>query len=444
VTGNAFVHRALYGWISEFVNRPLPGPWPQIPLDDETLSDLDAYFDLCREVGYDEVGFWGFFVDRRWPLDITSCVDDDRRARIRRVIDSAHARGLKVLSGLGLYSWGFEAIIEANPRLSRGNYQAMCPSVPESHEWMDRVVDFVMGGFGLDGLNMQSADQGRCSCDECKSLSTVEYHARLNTRVAQYVNDRWPGKTLAMDNWGCPFSDPADLPHLVAMSDHVSYIIDQNNSSQRAGAGYRKTLIGALHCPLGTLAGRSIWSPQRWSRDKWFVPATVTNVDYIRSLHADGARAVEQFVTTLANPSGEISLRFMGRLLADVNADPDRLLEEAVEVTYRPADAATLRGLVGIVRRTEDAFFTHSHPPTGTDTGLIEIDGGLFPKEDPSPERYLLRMPPSDLAAYGCAIAAAAEDFAKLQSHIGHRGKAGLTAACLRTVLTDVARLQAQ
>ena len=60
-----FTHRALYGWISEFANRPLPGVWPQIPLDDQILADLEAYFDLCQDVGYTEVGFWGLFVDRR-------------------------------------------------------------------------------------------------------------------------------------------------------------------------------------------------------------------------------------------------------------------------------------------------------------------------------------------------------------------------------------------
>ena len=44
--GSGFTHRMLTGWISEFVNRPLPGQWPQIPLDDGTLRDFEDYFDL--------------------------------------------------------------------------------------------------------------------------------------------------------------------------------------------------------------------------------------------------------------------------------------------------------------------------------------------------------------------------------------------------------------
>ena len=51
----AFTLRALLGWISEFVNRTLPGVWPQIALDDATLADFDAYFDLCRASNYNEV-----------------------------------------------------------------------------------------------------------------------------------------------------------------------------------------------------------------------------------------------------------------------------------------------------------------------------------------------------------------------------------------------------
>ena len=118
-----------------------------------------------------------------------------------------------------------------------------------------------------------------------------------------------------------------------------------------------------------------MWPPQRWARDKWFVPMTFSNAAYLRALHADGARAVEQFVTTLANPSGEISLRFMGRLLSDPEADPARLLAETVEATYGPIRAATRDGLVDIVRRTEEAYFTCAPSPKGTDIGLDEIDG---------------------------------------------------------------------
>ncbi len=440
MTSAAFTHRTLLGWISEFVNRPLPGDWPQIPLDDETLSDLSAYFDLCKESGYTEVVLWGLFVDRRWPLDIASCVNTERRKRIDRVLEAAHQRGLKVLSGLGLFSWGFDAIIEAHPHLSRTNPRVLCPSVPEAHDWMAKVTEFVLGGFDIDGLNMQSADNGRCECDDCKGLSTVAYHARLNIEVAQSIRARWPGKTLVMDNWGCPFSDPADLPHLAALSREVSYIIDHNNSAEKAGRTYRRQLIAALACPFGTLAGRSVWPPQRWARDRWFLPTTLVNVDYLRALYADGGRATEQFVTTLANPSGEITLRFMGRLLTDVEADAGKLLRDAVEATYEPEDSSTLDVLVEIVRATEAAYFENAGWEAKAHVGLFYVDGGLMPTETPSPETYLRRMSSEGRRAYAGAIERAAHDFERIRARIGRRAQADLTARCFQTVSAEIRR----
>ena len=434
---NCFTHRALLGWISEFVNRTLPGKWPQIPLDDETLDDLKGYFDLCRDSGYNQVVMWGLFVDRRWPLDIASCVDVERRRRIDRVIDLAHERDLMILSGMGIYSWGFDGIIEAYPDLSKDNRRVMCASVPEAWDWMTRVIDFAMGQFDLDGLNMQSADNGRCTCDKCRELSTAEYHATLNRRVADYIHAHWPNKCLVMDNWGCPFSEPDDLPHLADLSHHLCYMMDHNNSAMQAGRHHRRRLIDHVVCPYGTLAGHSVWPPQRWRNDRWFLPTTLSNVSYVRDLYADGARAVEQFVTTQANPSGEITLRFMGKMLANVNADAEQLLRESVEQTYLPRNTATLDGLVEIVQQAEKSYFQHSGRNLGDYVGLIYLDGGLMHSEEPNPPTYLLDMPGPDLAAYSSQIEKLAVIFDRLRPGIGAKTKADLTVTSLQTILAD-------
>jgi len=439
---NGFAHRTLTGWISEFVTRPLPGKWPQIPLDDATLADLAAHFDLCRDSGYNEVVIWGFFVDREWPLDIVSCVDDDRRARIARTIGAAHARGLKIHTGLGIYSWGFDEIIRAHPHLSRGNPRVMCPAVADSRVWMEKIVDFVVGEFPFDGLNMQSADLGRCRCDDCWDIADLEYHARLNAQVADYIHARWPGKLLIVDNWGCPVGGEAQLPSLAALSTRVGYIIDPDNSAARQGGReFRRRAIEALQCPFGTLAGKSVWPPQRWPASKWFLPTTLVNVDYVRELYEDGGRAVEQFVTNLANPSGEVSLRFMGALISEVTAQPQKLLADAVERTYRTRDASTRDGLADLFARAEQAYFSHSGRDLGPQIGLMYLDGGLMPKQDPSPETYLLDMPAADLSAYAAAICGVAKDFEKLRAGIGDAAKADLTARCFESVLADAQRI---
>jgi len=442
--GRGFEDRVLTGWISEFVIRPLPGTWPQIPLDDETIGDLERYFDLCHDVGYTHVVLWGLFVDRRWPEDITSCVSDDRRQRIHRVIDAGHKRGVKIISGLGLYSWGFDEIIERHPELSRTNRRAMCPATPSSHEWMDKVTDFVLGQFDLDGLNLQSADQGRCTCDDCRDLSTVDYHVRLNRRVAQYIRQRWKGKFLMMDNWGCPFGDPADWPRLVELSRDVDCINDFNDSSTKMDPAYRKKLIAQLHCAFGTLSGWSVWPPQRWSVDKYFLPTTLVNVDYMRGLYEDGGRAVEQFTTNLGNPADEITLRFMGALASDVSADPEALLRQAVGDVYGPKDTATLDGLVDAVRKVESAYFDSPSRPTGPHAGPVHIDGGLKTTKDPSPESYLINMAGEDRASFIKTVKSVAGEFKKLILRIGHKEKGELTARCLANVIADAQRISAE
>ena len=105
-------------------------------------------------------------------------------------------------TGLGVYSWGFEEIIRANPRLSRGNPRAMCASQPESWDWMRKVIDFAMTRFPVDGASLQSADQGRCECNQCRRWPDTEYHARLDIRVSEYIRAHWPGKTIGVSGWG--------------------------------------------------------------------------------------------------------------------------------------------------------------------------------------------------------------------------------------------------
>ena len=430
----AFTHRVLSGWISEYVTRALPGVWPQIPLDDETLADFEANFDVCCEAGYTALVIWGLWTDHAWPEDIASCVDAERRMRIQRLLDGAHARDLKVLAGLGLYSWGFDEIIRRHPYLAPGKSKCMCPAVDESHAWMDHVLDFVTT-FDIDGLNMQSADEGRCTCESCRDQSTVEYHARLNRRVAARVREVRSDWLLMVDNWGCPYSDPADEPHLVTLSRDVDFIQDHNNSAARTDPTYRKRLIPALACPFGTLAGRSIWSPQRWAADRWFIPTTCMNVAYVRSLHADGGRGATQFAVNVANPGDEITLRFMGGLLADVSADADALLADAVERVYAPVDLATRRSLVDLVKRVEDAFMDCAKPDISV-TKPVHIRGGLHDEESRCP-RYLEAMSPDAREEYSALMRAIADDFRSMRSALRNADAVRRTERCLQNLLAD-------
>src|SRR5579862_7937627 len=124
-----FRHRAYLGWITDLDSRPDPNaPWPSMRLDAPLLEDYRRTFALMKRLGYNAIVIWGFYVSRSWPLDIKSAVSPQRAILVRRLLDAAHEQGIRVYTGLGVYSWGFEEIIRANPHLSRSNPNAMCAS----------------------------------------------------------------------------------------------------------------------------------------------------------------------------------------------------------------------------------------------------------------------------------------------------------------------------
>jgi len=430
-----FEHRSLVGWISEFSSRPLHEPWPVIKLDDEMMSDFHEIFDLCKQVGFDKMVIWGLFVSRRWPVPLHRAIDAQRRKQVQELLDAAHERGIQILSGLGVYSWGFEEIIEKFPEVSKDNPRAMCASEPEAEKWMQQVVDFVLSDLDLDGVQMQSADQGRCKCRECQKWGDVEYHAMLNDNTAQYIRSKWQDKVIAVNNWGLSFANPDDMPHLQRMTRAVDALIDYNNS---AGA-YRKQLIDSLDCAYGTLAGISVGPPQRWERTKWFLPTTTTNVPYLRGLYDDGGRAVEQFTVALSNPGGEVTLRFSGKMLSDVSRSPDAVLREAIEECFEPEDSATTDGLMEVFQRAENGFFQKAGQDYGS-VGLFYIDGGLFPGEEGDRERYLLRMSADSLKSYEREIRVALSELERIKGGVGKLSKLERVRQSLNTVLSDIKR----
>lgn len=431
-----FEYRSLVGWISEFSSRPLQEPWPVIRLDDGIINDFHEIFDLCKQVGFNNIVIWGLFVSRHWPVPLRQAVDAERQKQVQDILDAAHQRGIRVLSGLGVYSWGFEEIIQKYPELSKDNPRAMCASEPESEKWMQRVVDFVFS-YDLDGVQMQSADQGRCKCSDCQKWVDVEYHAILNDNTAQYIRSKWRDKTIVINNWGLSFANPDDMPHLQRMTKAVDVLIDYNNSA----SAYRKRLIESLSCAYGTLAGVSVGPPQRWERTKWFLPTTTTNVRYLRELHDDGGRGLEQFTVALSNPGGEVSLRFSGKLLSNVTRSPEAILREAIEECFEPENSAITDGLVEVFQRAENGFFQVAGQDYGL-VGLFYIDSGLFPGKEGDRERYLLRMSADNLNKYEQEIRMALVRLKQVKSGVGKLNKWEYLQKSLNTVLSNIERIK--
>jgi len=432
-----FNHRGYLGWITDLATEPDRfATWPSMLLDEPLLRDYQESFALMSRLGFNEISIWGLYVSHAWPVDIQSSVAPARGALVEKLIEAAHKKGIRVYSGLGVYSWGFDEIIRAHPNLSRGNANAMCASEAESWRWMQTVVDFVFQRFDIDGVSMQSADQGRCRCDQCKTLSDAEYHALLNVRVADYIRSRWPKKTIGVNSWGMKFEEPETLPSLIKISEKVDYLIDVHDTSRKRDLSYRKKIIESLSCDFGTLGGPQVEPPQHWERDRWFLPTLRTVGVHLHDLAAEGGRACEYFFHILANPGDKLSFWLAGKVLSNPNASWEKQLSESVEELYEVSKSSLRDALVQIFLDSEQAYFRHL--PSRI-SGTISLEPLISSKSGP-PVYLTKRLSAEQRATYASELASIKTRAERLLHDLpqGAKDKTGGVVRCMSNVLRDV------
>lgn len=432
----SFNHRGYLGWITDLATQPDPdAAWPSMRLDEQLLQDYRQTFEVMNQLKMNEIVVWGFYVSRSWPVDIESAVDPGRGALVEKLIADAHRRDLRVYSGLGVYSWGFDEIIRANPKLSRGNPQAMCASEPESWAWMQKVIDFVFKRFAIDGVSMQSADQGRCRCNQCSAYSDAEYHALLNVRVSEYIRSRWPKKTIAVNSWGMRFEKADTLPSLIKISQKIDYLIDVHDTSRRQDPAYRKKLIETLACDFGTLGGPQVEPPQHWARDRWFLPTLKRVGEHLRQLSSDGGRACEYFFHILANPGDEISTWLAGKMLADPATPWEKHLQDSVERLYGVSRKATRDALAEFFLDSEDAYFKNLPPGF---CGTLSMEPLVSSR--PGPPVYLSeRLSSQQRSAYAGDLIALKARAEELRAEVPRKDKMTKIIRSIELALQDIA-----
>jgi hypothetical protein len=315
---SAFRYRVTCGWLRDMASEPTPhDPWPCIRWDEQLLADQIRYLDVQADLGVEYNLAWGLFIDRSWPVPFANVIDDVRAAMLRAFTDAAHARGVKILSGLGVYSWGFDEIIRKVPGVSAGHQHAMCAFSEEAWDWQRRVLDFLMEPrWGLDGISMQSADQGRCNCPKCSQLSPAQHHAKLLTRCADYVRANRPDWTIGQASWGLHVDDPGEFEPIREISQAVDYMVEVHERSAADGSSRRQEIIRNLACAFGSVGGVFVEPPQHWERLRWFVPCGLGSARALAQLWADGGRACEYYYRPFANPADEVSWRVGAQLLS--------------------------------------------------------------------------------------------------------------------------------
>src|SRR4030043_466143 len=130
------------------------------------------------------------------------------KEKIRKIIKYAHEKKIKLLLGFGINSYGLKEIVQDNTELSAMNengkkiMNVLCYSNPESLEWMKSILRYVISNYDIDGVELQSADQGRCMCKKCREKSNSEYHGKLNIEISDYIRSNWKDRFIEINTCG--------------------------------------------------------------------------------------------------------------------------------------------------------------------------------------------------------------------------------------------------
>jgi len=367
---------AFGAWINDMrnVDDMYEREWPYPFLDDQAEKDIINCLKLQGEAGFNIFTVWGLLVTYSWPTDIVSAVPEERKERVNRIIDAAHDSGLKVVPGVGIYSWGYNEIIKNDPEVAGTSPYAMCLSKEASWEWMKKILDFVFTEFpGIDGIHMESADLGRCHCEQCVKYGDIEYHVMINIKTADYIREKYPNKILMTST--CGFgggvgTSVEDSAKISELSKHIDYIIVPHLTFRDEN---RPKYLEDFHCEFGGSSDFWIYAPQPWHRLRWFLPHPKTTGTSVKQLYGAGSSAIEYYMGPTINPSTEFNIFFGGKMLSD----PDRAIEdvalETVNRLYAPHDDETAQKLVKIFFDAEDAYMSNSAFFSKGDWGLCEL-----------------------------------------------------------------------
>ena len=370
---HAYKYRVAFGcWIGDMRSTPLPlQKWPAPQLDEEAVTSFIAAMDVQSRAGFNYLDAWGLFATYGYPPDVTGAfADKDRLAQVIRLLKAAADRGMKYLFGLGLFSWGYDQIVKADPEVQGRSASGqplehvMCGAKEKAWRYVEKILDLALGEFDFCGVHLESADLGWCDCPECGGkYGRVGYNVRLNIRAADYVKRKWPGKivTCIPINW-LPLParrhfDEAEMAHVVELSKHVDCLMDQGWSGTFFPDEKRKDWIRRLHCDYGTSAGLWVYHCVRWDRASYFLPYPKRTCAAIKRHFDDGARGSMFYQGPMSNPGVEINAAVGGRMLADTRRSVEDLLAEVIDLYYRPKSPAAQKKIVQLVLQRRGGVF---------------------------------------------------------------------------------------
>lgn len=376
-----FLNRIGFGvWINDFRREPIIGEdWPSVRIDNTTVEDFKKMILALRGFGYNYFDIFGLLTNSDWPLDIKSVVDSTRKDIVKELIEFSHANDIKIIYGLGVYSWGFDTIINSDKHVRGTNPHALCGSSPESKQWMEDIIEYIEENFTIDGYHLEVADQGRCECEKCRAETNLQYYNRLNKETAAYIRSKWPERFILVNTsgylpWG-DFVNESEFTFIEELGEVIDVFIDGGNHGYFIREQDRKKLLEKNTCDYGTSGAFWIYPPQRWERDRWFLPYAKKNIKHLKKLYDDGSRSCELYLGPLNNVSTEFNIVCNGLFLQNVERDIQSIFGEAVEILFKPKSEKRIRELSSIFEEAENVFFDNWSPHRITDIEPDYSDG---------------------------------------------------------------------
>jgi len=455
----AYKYRIAFGaWINDMRNDPLPlQNWPAPQLDEETMDSLIQALDVQSQAGFNFLDAFGLFATYGYPPDIESAfAEPDRRRKVNRLIEAAKERGMKLMFGMGLLTWGYDQIIAHDPEVrgsdAEGNpsAHAMCGAKEKAWGYVEKILDCALSEFDFGGVHLESADLGWCGCPECAGkYGVVGYNVRLNVRAADYIKSQWPDKivTSIPINWlaaagGRWHFNEEEKESLIELSRHIDCFMDQGWHGTMVAEDERKEFTQKLHCDYGTSGGLWLYPDVRWDRSSYFLPYCQRTAQAIQQHYADGARGCMFYQGPMSNPGTEVNVAVGGRILSDTTREAEEVLAEVIERYYQPKSDEAHRKLVELFLRAEDIYFgqwdaqrfaeIYKCPPPGE----FKLNDVLF-GVSPGAALYLME-PYLDAAgrqAYKQGLKSILEDLPKIEGQFEDQGRlAKIKRACILTV----------
>ena len=433
--------------------------WPCGVLDDKTVDSILRALDLQREAGYNAIDLAGLLSTHAWPVDIKSVATGDRQRRVNKILQAAHERDMKVICfPAGVLSWGFDEIIQHDPAVRSDSPHLMNPLREESWDWQFKVFDHVLDNYDIDGIHLESADQGRSQTGECLEEwpNDVAYHSYITGRMADHIRAKRPDLILTAillgwSAWGRDFT-AEEKDRLVEVSRSIDCMFDQGHRQTYLPQANRSEFIQRLHCDYGTSGGIWVYPPQRWDRLRWFLPYTIRTGSHIEQLYRDGGRGIMFYQGPILNPGTEVNVAFGGRIMNDCERDLEEVLSEVLESLYHPKTTAAHSKLVAIFQRAENVYFDQwpdeelleygghtitpkqNTPPPG-ETQLTTLFG-----ESPGPATYLAEpfLDTAGRLAYKQGLLALYKDLSAIENDFADEGRIDRIQKCISNVLADI------